>query len=131
MKNLDKIIYPKESYILTGLFFKVHNELGPYCKEMQYCKALEKLFIENKIPYKKELNLKSENNLIKNNSNRVDFLVYDKIIIEIKAIRFIGREEYYQIQRYLKSFNIKLGILVNFHQKYIKPKRIINSQSKE
>ena len=129
--NLDKVIYPKESYKLSGIFFKVHNELGAYCREVQYCDALEKLFVENNIPYKKELCIKTGNELIKNNSNRVDFLVYRKVIIEVKAVRFIGREEYNQIQRYLKAFDVKLGLLVNFHQKYLVPKRIINSSAKE
>lgn len=129
--SLEKVIYANESYRLNGIFFKVHNELGSYCREVQYCNALEKLFIENNIPYKKELCIKAGNELIKNNSNRIDFLVYEKIVIEIKVIRFVGREEYNQIQRYLKALYVKLGLLVNFHQKYLVPKRIINSSAKE
>lgn len=131
MAKLDNVIYADESYKLTGIFFKAHNELGAYCREVQYCDALEKLFIEHEIPYKKEFCIKSDNELIKDNSNRVDFLVYDKIVVEIKAIRLAGREEYNQVQRYLKALNLKLGILVNFHQKYLTPKRIINSEAKE
>jgi len=129
--SLEKVIYAQESYKLTGIFFKVHNELGCYCKESQYSNALEKLFVENSIPYKKELCIKSDSELIKDNSNRIDFLVYDKIVIEIKAIKFAGREEYNQVQRYLKAMNLKLGLLINFHQRYLKPKRIINSNAKE
>ncbi|HBI16660.1 MAG: hypothetical protein UR60_C0019G0023 [Candidatus Moranbacteria bacterium GW2011_GWF2_34_56] len=131
MDNLEKVIYADESYKLNGIFFKAHNELGPYCREIQYCDALEKLFVENNIPYNREVCLEPESDLIKKSSNRVDFVVYDKIIIEVKAVRFVGREEYNQVQRYLKTFNIKLGLLVNFQQRYLKPKRIINSTAKE
>jgi GxxExxY protein len=130
-KRLGNIIYPELSYILNGIFFEVHNELGSHCREIQYCNAIENILKEKGLLYKKEVCLKVENNLIKSSSNRVDFVVGDRILIEVKAKRFMGRDEYYQIQRYLKAFNLKLGIMVNFHQKYLVPKRIINSDAKE
>lgn len=52
---------------------------------------------------------------------------FDKIILEIKAIRVLTRETYYQVRRYLQAFNKKLGLLVNFRDKYLRPKRILNS----
>jgi GxxExxY protein len=128
--RLQNVIYPELSYGLTGIFFKVHNELGYYCKENQYCEAIELLLKEKLIRYKRELSLKSNNDLIKDNSNRVDFLLEDKIVIEVKAKRFMGRDEYNQTQRYLQMLNLKLGIIVNFHQRYLVPKRIINSKFK-
>jgi len=130
-KRLANIIYPELSYTLNGIFFKVRNELGSFCRETQYCDAIEKIFIERHIPYKREVRISRENDLLKNNSNRVDFIVGNRIIIEVKARRLVGREEYYQVQRYLKIFNLKLGLLVNFHQKYLVPKRIINPDAKE
>lgn len=129
--KLENIIYHEISYALTGIFFDVHNELGRYCREKQYCDVIEKLLIEKGIKYEKELIFKSENDLLKDGSNRADFIIENKIIVEVKAVRFIGKSEYYQMQRYLQAFGKKLGILVNFNQKYIKPKRIINSHAKE
>ena len=58
-------------------------------------------------------------------------LIPDKIILEIKAKRIIGREDYYQTKRYLTTLNKKLAIVVNFRDKTIKPKRIINSLALE
>ena len=115
---------------MTGIFFKVHNELGHYCRESQYCDAIELLLREKSIRYKRELSLKSNSNLIKDNSNRADFLVEDKVVIEVKAKRFMGRDEYNQTQRYLQMLNLKLGVIVNFHQRYLVPKRIVNSKFK-
>ena len=128
--SLEKVIYPETSYILTGIFFSVHNELGSCCREKQYCDAIEEMLKLKGIKYEREFGSK-DNDLIKDNSNIVDFLIDDKIIVEVKARRIIGREEYQQTQRYLKNFNLKLGIIVNFHQKYLAPKRILNSNAKE
>lgn len=59
----------------------------------------------------------------------LNFLIGGKIIIEVKAKPFILKENYYQIQRYLQASNLKLGLLVNFRNKYIKPKRIIKIET--
>ncbi|HAS00015.1 MAG: hypothetical protein UR95_C0001G0077 [Parcubacteria group bacterium GW2011_GWC1_36_108] len=130
-KNLENIIYPEISYTLNGIFFDTHNELGFYCKEVQYCDAIEELLKMKQINYKRECCIDSGNDLMRNNSNRVDFLIEDKIVVEVKAKRFVGRDEYNQTQRYLKAANLKLGIIVNFHQRHLIPKRIINSSAKE
>ncbi len=129
-RSLEKVIYAELSYRLNGIFFNVHNELGAHCREVQYCDAIEKLLKENDITYKREFYIEYETTLI-NNSNRVDFLIEDKIIVEVKALRLIGRDEYNQIQRYLQLANFKLGLLLNFHQKYLTPKRILNSKADE
>lgn len=60
--------------------------------------------------------------------NILDFLVENKIIIECKAKKFITKQNYYQIQRYLQSTNLELGLLVNFHERYLKPKRVLDYQ---
>ena len=50
----------------------------------------------------------------------------DKIIIDIKAKKFITKEDYYQMQRYLQTANYQLGLIVNFRSVHLKPKRVIN-----
>lgn len=116
--NTNKIIYPELSYIITGICFEVHNELDRFSREKQYGDLLEKKLKEIKIPYKREL-------MIGESGNTVDFLIDDKLIIELKAKRIITKEDYFQLQRYLQTLNIKLGILINFREKYLSPKRII------
>ncbi len=119
-KNKKQIIYPELSYKITGLLFDAHNRLGRFCREKQYCDELEKLLKDNEFQHRREL--------IDDSSNRLDFLVEDKIILEIKAKNIITKEDYYQLSRYLELNNIKLGIIVNFRNRYLKPKRIINSK---
>lgn len=60
---------------------------------------------------------------------KVDFLIEGKILLEIKTKRILGKEDYYQTKRYLAALNKKLAIVVNFRDKSIRPKRIINSLS--
>ncbi len=123
----NKLIYPELSYVITGVCFDTHNELGKYAREKQYAEEIERRLKEIKIPYKREF-------VIGDSGNVVDFLVGDKIVLELKAKRIITREDYYQLQRYLQITNIKLGLLVNFRSQYIKPLRIVridtNSKNK-
>ena len=127
----EKIIYKDLCYKLNGIFFKVHNELGRFARERQYADLAEKYFKKLGINYKRELEIKFVNPDESVGGNRVDFLIENKIIIEFKAKSFIGRNEYVQMQRYLQAAKLKLGLLVNFNQRFIKPRRIINSLAKE
>jgi GxxExxY protein len=113
-----KIIYPKLSYQICGICFSTHNQLGRYCREKQYGDVLEKGLRKASLAYQREL-------AVGNSGNTVDFLIEDKIVLELKAKRLITKEDYYQLQRYLQELNIKLGLLVNFRSQYLKPSRVI------
>lgn len=124
----DKVIFPKLSYEICGVLFKVHNNLGRYSQEKHYSILLEKFLKERGIKFEREkiINFnQEEKNIFK---NRIDFLIDDKIIIELKAKRFIAREDYLQTKRYLEILKLPLALIVNFHQRYLKPKRILNSK---
>lgn len=95
----NDLIHPELSYKLVGCFYRVHNDLGKYCRERQYADKLEEVFIEQGVAYERE-------RYIQNSGNCVDFLVEDAIIIEIKAKQKIDRDDYYQTQRYLQSRGI-------------------------
>ena len=114
----DKLIYRKLSYLITGLCFDIHNELGRFSKEKQYCDLLEEKLKLAKIVYKREYKINDTGNII-------DFLIEDKILLEIKAKRLILKIDFYQTQRYLQSLGIKLGMILNFRNRYLKPIRII------
>lgn len=119
-----KILHKDLSYQLNGLFFETHNKLGRFLKEKQYADFIENLLKEKSIKYKREFTLTDVVNNVER--NRVDFLVEDKIIIDIKAKKILTKEDYYQMLRYLKVSDLKLGLVVNFRNSYLKPKRIIN-----
>jgi len=111
MLKEGNVIYPDLSYKLTGILFAVHNEMGCYAREKQYGDSLEKKLNENAINYKRELP-------ISNSGNIIDFIIDNKIILEIKAKRILTKDDYNQTQRYLQETQLKLGMLVNFRNKY-------------
>ncbi|MFZ2190544.1 MAG: GxxExxY protein [Candidatus Magasanikiibacteriota bacterium] len=114
----NKLIYKELSYEITGILFEVHNELGRFSREKQYCDVLEdKLKLKNK-KYKREFRVSDTGNI-------VDFVVNDQIVIEAKAKSTLTKEDYYQLQRYLQSTGLKLGLLVNFRNRYLKPIRVV------
>lgn len=125
---MPDIIYKELSYKINGLLFEVHNKLGRFCREKQYGDAFEKLLITEDIKFEREKPIPLE--MIDNQgTNKVDFIVDNKIVLEFKAKPFILKEDYYQTQRYLQAGGHRLGFIVNFRNKYLKPIRIIRINS--
>ena len=128
MKVSEKVIYPELSYQVTGLLFELHNSLGRYCREKQYADSLEQMLIEAKIPFKREESLPMEK-LEDKFTNKADFVINSQLLLELKAKPFMTNEDYAQAHRYLEAGGFKLGVIVNFRSKYLKPIRIIRSNS--
>jgi GxxExxY protein len=127
--GFSKLIYPELSYKINGILYEVHNRYGRFLNEKQYGDAVEKLLSENNIKYEREKKLPKFFDGENERRNMVDFLIEDKILLELKDKRIINREDYYQVRRYLESLNLKLGILVNFRERYLKSRRILNSKA--
>ncbi len=119
----QKVIYPELSYLINGILFEVKKELGEYAREKQYGDLFEKKIKAGKISYTRELPIGDSGNI-------VDFLIEDKIILELKACRFLTSDNFRQIQNYLQQSGVRLGLLVNFREKFLKPRRIIRIDEK-
>jgi GxxExxY protein len=126
----DKVLYPELSYKIYGLCFEAHNKLGRYLNEKQYGDYLEHLFVENNIAFVKEMPLPASFPNEKEKRNIPDFIIENCIILDLKAKFIVTKQDYYQMQRYLNSYNKKLGLIVNFRKHYLIPKRVLNSNYK-
>jgi GxxExxY protein len=124
---MTEIVHKELSYKLTGLLFTTHKELGRFRNEKQYADYFETLLKNNEIKYSREYRINEDT--IDNKKIRcvIDFLIDDKIILELKVVSFLTKDDYYQVQRYLTSLGLHLGILANFRQYRLAPKRILNS----
>ena len=94
---------------------EVHKVLGCGFIEVVYQEALEEEFKKRGIPYEreKELTVVYKGKLL-SKTFRADFICYDKIILELKAVSDFTDDHYAQIYSYLKASQMDLGILINF-----------------
>lgn len=123
---MSDILYKDESYNLIGKCFEVHNNLGPGFLEIVYKDALEYEFRKANIPYEREKEYKvNYKDVILPHKFFADFVVFDKIILEVKAVSGIADEFIALAINYLKVSQNKLALIVNFGELKINYKRII------
>ncbi len=124
------LIYPSESYAIIGCLMTVHRELGCGFLEAVYQEALAREFTEVGIPFKREVPLQIKYKgqpLLK--EYVADFVCYDSIIVELKAVSKISDLHKCQVKNYLKATGYKLGILANFGEMSLETARVCNSNN--
>jgi len=120
------IIYKEESYTIIGILFEVYNNLGSGFSEIVYKDAIEYELKLNSIPFEREKEFSvAYKNTILNHNSFADFVVFDKIILEIKSIEKLNDVHTSQCINYLKVSQHKLAILANFHREFLDHKRIV------
>lgn len=123
---MTDILFKTESYNLVGILFEVHNNLGKGFSEIVYKDALEYEFKNSLIEFEreKEYSVNYKNTILKHKFY-ADFVIMDKIILEIKSCKSLNDEHISQCLNYLKVSKNKLAILVNFNKDSLEYKRII------
>jgi GxxExxY protein len=109
------ILFKDESYAIQGAIFEVYRQMGCGFLESVYQECLEIEFRERSIPYvsQQDLQLFYKGRMLKQRYIP-DFICYDQIIVELKAVKQVAPEHKAQVLNYLKASKMKLGILVNF-----------------
>lgn len=121
------ILYQEESYRIMGACFEVYKEKGCGFLEAVYQECLEIEFRLQGIPYvsQSSLNLAYKGQPLKQRY-QPDFLCFDLIILEIKAVSHLTDEHRAQVHNYLKATGLRLGLLVNFgHHPLLEHDRIV------
>lgn len=115
-----------ESYAVIGAAMKVHSELGCGFLEAVYQEALEIEFKNKKIPYIREQKLPIYyNGQELKTYYQADFVCYDNIIVELKAIKSLSDIEKAQVLNYLKASKLKKALLINFGENHLVFKRFV------
>lgn len=120
------------SYIIRGSAFKVHHELGPGLLESVYETALTYELEQSGLSVQKQVGVPLRyKNVPMNVGFRLDLLVEDKVIVEIKSVEQLDEVHFKQTLTYLRLTDRKLGLLINFNVARLEDKssivRIINT----
>ena len=109
------IIYKDECYVIQEAVFEVYREMGCGFLEAVYQECMEKELRNKQIPFASQPDLKlSYKGESLKQSYKPDLICYDKIIVELKAVKEILPEHEAQVLNYLKATGMKLGLLINF-----------------
>lgn len=125
-KNPEDLIHK-----VIGLIIKVHKNLGPGLLESTYEKCLCYEFRKNNIRFSQQIKLpiKYNDELLVDEGYRIDILVEDVIVLELKVVEKLVSVHEAQILTYMKLGNFKYGLLINFNEVLVKNgmKRFISS----
>jgi GxxExxY protein len=125
-KSTEAYLYEDVTRTIIGAVFNVYNKLGYGYREKEYQKALVEEFKKLGLNFARELycNLIYEGKAIAR--FYIDFLVEDKVVVELKVANDFYRKHFDQVMTYLKTNNLRVGILAVFTNQKVLIKRIIN-----
>ena len=118
----------ERTYKIIGAAMEVHRELGSGFLEAVYQEALEREFIYQEIPFKSQpvIEIKYKGKPLEK-KYQPDFICYDEVIIEIKAISSLSGTEEAQLINYLKASGKNIGLLLNFGASSLEYKRFVHN----
>lgn len=112
---------------IIGCAMKVHSKLGNGFQELIYQRALAIEFFKSDLAFEREHEMGIIYRGEQIGTRRADFLVEDKIMIELKAINKLEDVHIAQTLNYLEAYDLEIGLLINFGAKSLQFKRMINS----
>lgn len=126
---MSKVIYPELSYEIVGIVFDIFNQLGYGYQEKYYQKAVNLRFKKHNLTFKEQVKVNLNFDNISIGRYFIDFVIDDKIVLELKVGNKLFKRDYDQVKAYLKTTSLKLGILVLFSKVGVTYKRVLNIQN--
>ena len=115
---------------IIGAAMKVHSTLGNGFQEVIYQRALAIEIAEQGLTFQRELEMQIYYRGQEIGTRRVDFLVEDKVMVELKAKTMLEDVHLAQAINYLEAYALEIGLLINFGAKSLEYRRVINSKMK-
>ncbi len=123
---MGELIYKEESFKIIGLCMEVHRKLGKGHDEVIYKDALQFELSQNQIPFEREREYRIHyKTIVLAHKYYADFVIFDKILFEGKAVEQLAESHVKQVLNYLAASKLKLGLLVNFGQDSLAYKRVV------
>ncbi len=120
-----KYLYSKLTYKVLGVLFSVHNQLGNSYQEKYYQRATAIALSKEKIKFKKERKVDVLFQDKKIGHHSLDFLIEEKIVLEIKTIPKLRKKDINQALSYMNYLQKQVGLLANFRPEQLEYKRLI------
>lgn len=126
----DDLVYPELSYEIIGILIRVHNELGNSYQEKYYQRAIAAGLTKMGIGFQEQVPVELTFDGVPIGQYRVDFMIDDKMVLEVKAISRLTVKDFRQVDGYLRALGKELGILANFRTANLVFHRILNPRMK-
>jgi len=122
---MTRLVEGQLTYKIIGALYKVHNKLGPLYQEKYYQRAIEKELKKQGIKFKREfpIDITYENNKI--GKYRVDFIIEEKLVLEIKTLNRIHPKYINQVLAYMNQLKLQIGLIANFKKDKLWIKRLL------
>jgi len=128
---MEDFLYKDLSYKIIGIIYQAKKNYGLGHKEVLYQRALAELFNKEKIEYEKEKRIE----IYSPETGKIicyyqpDFLIEDKIIVELKAKEVVTKSDRDRMYSYLRNSKFELGLFVNYGSSDVEIKRIVYSNT--
>lgn len=125
---MQKELKDEKTYQIIGAAMEVHRHLGSGFLEAVYQEALERELTARGIPFRAqpELRITYKGETLRK-TYQPDFVCFEEIIVEIKALSNLSGAEEAQVINYLKASGLTLGLLINFGSRSLEHKRLVRS----
>ena len=122
----NQVVYPELSFTIMEIAFEIHNTIGPGFSENIYEEAFTYELTNRQIPFEQQRPIHVFYKQLCVGSYKLDLLVDQKIIIELKAVNALNDLFKQQVHSYLKATGLRLGLLINFGSRRLEYLRIVH-----